>query len=370
MFQRLINGFSSTFRILVWRIIPVLILLACGIIGFLVGEPFGDALSRDPALATRPTGSMSLLSREQQLYMALSDGRASRRVEFDDLSEDMVKALLAREDSRYWNHSGVDWIGLVRALVVDLKHMSIKQGGSTITMQLMQHVYKRPEKGLVQSLQAKVFEVVMAIRAESWASREFKDRRKGKEALLANYLNIVSFGGNTRGIAEAVYQQFNGKKPADLTLGECAYMAGLLRSPTNNSAYKNEENARLARDKIRDRLLLLKWITPKEADNMNFFVGKHRKQLGQPGDGYTRVLATSEIASLTKEKKIPSDLDSLSGVEVVMTLDMDFQTKAQQILHDHLQRLEKLPGYCGRPGELDGAVAVVGGRTFTRRQFN
>lgn len=381
MFQRLINGFSAPVRILAWRIFPVVILLACGTVGYLVGEPFGDALSRDPALATRPNGSMRLLSREQRLYMVLSDGRASRRVEFDDLSENMVKALLAREDSRYWDHSGVDWIGLARAFVVDLKHMSIKQGGSTITMQLMQHVYGRPEKGLVESVQAKVFEVVMATRVESWATREFKDRRKGKEALLANYLNIVSFGGNTRGIAEAAYQQFNGKKPADLTLGECAYMAGLLRSPTHNSAYTNEENARLARDKIRDRLLLLKWITPKEAENMNFFVGKHRQQPGQPGDGYTRVLATSEIASLMREKKIPTDLDSLTGVEVVMTLDMEFQTKAQQILCDQLQRLEKLPGYGGRPGELDGAVvvfdhstggalAVVGGRNFTRRQFN
>jgi penicillin-binding protein 1A len=381
MFQRVINWISTLGGRLTWRVVRLGILLGCGIVGFLAGEPFWDALSRDPALAIRPPASVTLLNRDQRLYMALSDGRVSRRVAYDELPDYMVKAVLAREDSRYWTHFGVDLKGFARAFVTNLKSGRVRQGGSTITMQLVQHVYGRPEGNLLASLQEKVFEAVMAIRIELWASNEFKDRRAGKEALLTNYLNVVSFGHGTRGLAEAAYHQFNGKKPAEMTLGECAYMAGLLRAPSKNSAYINEENARLARDKIRDRLTALNWITPKEAENMNFYVGSHPKRPQQPGDGFTREVARKEISRLTAEGKVPKDLESLPGVEVVMTLDMEFQTQAQRVLREEIQSLERSPGYGGKPGELDGAVvvfdhstggalALVGGRDFTRRQFN
>jgi membrane peptidoglycan carboxypeptidase len=357
------------------------ILLAFAVVGFLVGDPFWDSLTRDLFQATRSPASITLLNREQRLYMALADGKASRRVTFDELPENMVKAILAREDCRYWEHFGVDPKGIARAFVANIKSGRVKQGGSTITMQLIQHVYGRPQDALLTALQAKVFEATLAVRAELWATGEFGNRRAGKEALLTNYLNVVSFGHGTRGIAEAAHHQFSGKKPAELSLGECAYLAGLLRAPSKNSAYINQDNARLARDTIRDRLLELEWITAREASDMDFYVGSNPKRPRQPGDGFTREMAGSELLRLKSEGKVPKEIDSMPGIEVVMTLDLDFQTKAQKILIEEIRKLERSPEYGGRPGELDGAVvvfdhstggalAVVGGCDFSRRQFN
>lgn len=363
-----------------WVLVAFLMLAALG--GFLLGEPFWDALSRDTTLATRPPAGLALLNREERPYLFLSNGRAVRRLNYDQISAYMIKSVLAREDCRYWDHHGVDPRSFARAFLVNLKHRQVKQGGSTITMQLVQHVYQREERGLVRALQAKVFEAILAIRIERWAAREFKNRRAGKEALLANYLNVVSFGHGTIGLAEAAHQQLNGKKPSDMTLGECAYFAGLLRAPSKNSAYINPENARLARDAIRKNLLKLEWITPQEAERMDFYVASRTPRTPpQPGDGYTRTLIRREISSMIDDGRLPARLVAMPGIEVVMTLDVDYQTQVHRILVEELQRIERSPGFRGRPGELDGAVvvfdhasggalAVVGGRDFSRRQFN
>src|SRR5690606_25358763 len=123
----------------------------------------------------------------------------------------------------------------------DLAARRISQGGSTLTMQLVDRAYPQSEDTLTQKLRTKWFEFVMATRLEWYALRQSGDRRTAKETILSAYLGHVEFGYQTVGIREASEFYFH-KTPADLTLGESAYLAGLIRGPSVNNAHYDAEN--------------------------------------------------------------------------------------------------------------------------------
>jgi len=150
-------------------------------------------------------------------------------VKLADVPPLLVKAILAVEDERFYSHSGVDPIGILRAMWVNIRRMSFQQGGSTLTQQLMKNFFLTDER----TLSRKVPEAIMALIAE---------RKYSKETILENYLNEIYLGLGAYGIAAASLTYFD-KAVNELTVPEAAYLAALPKAPTNYHPFRQRERA-------------------------------------------------------------------------------------------------------------------------------
>lgn len=337
------------------------------------------ALAR-PEWAFEPDAQATLLDGQDQPYLTWPEYGDRRPVTFHELPTDMVHAALAREDQRFFQHPGIDPIGVARAAKADWQSRSMRQGGSTITMQLVERVYGYPEGNALQKLQAKVFEMMMALRIEAHAALAHRSWRKGKEAVLAAYLSRVEYGYQTVGLREAAHFYF-GKKPEQLTLGECAYLAGVIRGPSVNNAYRNQENARQARDAVVANMERHGFITPMRADQVSFYVADQPFRKQRHGDGFLSAAVRRELDELASRGEIPADYLGAGRLQVHLALDPELQKFAETALKSKLQAIEKQRGFPGKKGELQGAVvaidnatgsilASVGGRDFDQLSYD
>ena len=154
------------------------------------------------------------------------DGAA---VPFKELPPYLPKAFIAIEDRRFYSHYGVDPIGLVRAVVANVLHRGVSQGGSTITQQLAKNLFLTQERTIWRKLQ----EAVLAV----WLERKFS-----KNEILELYLNRVYFGSGAYGV-EAAAQRYFGKSARQVKLAEAAMLAGLVKSPSRLAPSRNPDGA-------------------------------------------------------------------------------------------------------------------------------
>ncbi|MCA9565208.1 MAG: transglycosylase domain-containing protein, partial [Myxococcales bacterium] len=150
-------------------------------------------------------------------------------VPFDQIPQVMRDAVVAAEDADFYNHSGVDFAGALRAMYYNVRHGAMRQGFSSITQQVVKNLILTPER----AIRRKVQEVILAFRLEESLS---------KDEILALYLNEVYFGGNRYGVDEASRYYF-GHPVSEITLPEAALLAGLLPSPSRYNPYRHPERA-------------------------------------------------------------------------------------------------------------------------------
>src|ERR1700731_3465618 len=186
-----------------------------------------------------------------KIYSRLA-GSNRLRVSLDEVSPYFVDALLAREDTRFYQHPGVDWRGIFRALVRDILTRSAKEGASSITQQLARN--SLPLGG--RNLSRKLLEAMVALRIE----HDFT-----KQKILELYINRIYFGAGCYGVETASLAYF-GKNASKLNLSEAAILAGLIRSPNRFSPLKNPEGAAVQRNTVLDRMLDLKKISAAQAE--------------------------------------------------------------------------------------------------------
>jgi penicillin-binding protein 1A len=208
-----------------------ILLTACTFVVVMLGGGFLYFVLRlpDPILLT-------LDDRPPNLTILASDGtvlaeRGLRRgyVRLDRLPVYLPQAVIATEDRRFYNHLGVDPVGLVRAGVRNLAAGSVVQGGSTITQQLAKNLFLKPDRTMARKLE----EVMYAI----WLERRFT-----KDEILELYLNRVYFGGGTYGV-EAAARRYFGRSARSVTLTQAALLAGLLKAPSRYAPTRNVELA-------------------------------------------------------------------------------------------------------------------------------
>ena len=167
---------------------------------------------------------------------------------------DMQNAVIAMEDKDFFRHWGVSPKGIARALLRDIMHTRAAQGGSTITQQLSRNIFLKPEKTIAR----KIKEIFLSLQIESNFS---------KQEILQLYLNQIYFGaGNRYGVQSAAKFYF-GKNVPELTLAECALLAGIIPSPERFSPFSNPDNARLRRYLVLQRMVAEHYITQKEMDD-------------------------------------------------------------------------------------------------------
>src|SRR5438445_9259607 len=162
-------------------------------------------------------------------------------VPYDQLPHDLVNAVVAVEDAKFYQHGGYDLFGIVRAALKNLTAGHVRQGGSTIKQQLARNSFALKQK----TFRRKLLEIFLARRIEE---------SLGKQKIMELYLNRIYFGGGLYG-AEAAARGYFGKSAREMSLAECATLAGLVKTPNRLSPWTDRDNSREAREYARDRML-------------------------------------------------------------------------------------------------------------------
>src|ERR1700736_4069505 len=312
-----------------------------------------------------------------KIYSRLA-GANRLRVSLDQISPFFIDALLAREDTRFYQHKGIDWHGIVRELVRDLLSGSAKEGASSITQQLARN--SLPLGG--RTINRKILEAMVALRIE---------QKFTKQQILELYVNRIYFGSGCYGV-ETASQAYFGKNASKLNLSEAALLAGLIRSPNRFSPLKNPEGAALERNAVLDRMADLKKIPAAEAEQAKLArVNTHPKRLLQVQENYAMDAVQRDLNLILTQDQIDN-----GGLYIYTTLDPAVQSAAQQALETQLTRIERQPNFhhplkanyqLPENGEdssmpyLEGAIvcidnasggirALVGGRDYAQSKFN
>lgn len=267
-------------------------------------------------------------------------------VPLSNIPAHLKNAVIAVEDSRFWHHKGIDYIGIGRALVKDILHASLKEGGSTITQQLAKIMFLTPEK----TIQRKLREAQLAIRLE---------KELTKNEILELYLNRVYFGHGAYGV-EMASRLYFGKSVSDITLPEAALLAGLVKAPNTYSPYNN-----LVRSKERQEVVLARmeeegYIKPSErAAAKNHTI--HLSSLRANTDSYNYFL---EYIRQQLEQKYGVETVYKGGLRVYTTLNKNAQAYAQKALQEGLREVDKRRGWRGPIGHKDIEKSSGGLKSF------
>jgi penicillin-binding protein 1A len=262
-----------------------------------------------------------------------------RPVVFDKVPPLLVKAFLATEDSRFFEHRGVDVMGLARAALSLARTGSKSQGGSTITMQVARNFFLTPEK----TVKRKFSELLLALQVE---------QRLSKEQILELYLNKIFFGHRAYGVTAAADLYYD-KALDDLTLPEMAMLAGLPKAPSSNNPLTNPDRALERRNYVLRRMQELDYITAAEYEAA--VAAPDEAKLHQRDVG----LQAGYIAEMVRQEMIRryGDEAYARGFLVTTTVESWLQRSAQDALRVSLLDYDRRHGYRGPEGRVDVAGA-------------
>ncbi|MEH2152428.1 transglycosylase domain-containing protein [Nostoc sp.] len=241
-------------------------------------------------------------------------GEANREVvPLDRISPNLKRAVLASEDSHFYDHHGINPVGVGRAVVVNAVAGGVKEGGSTVTMQLVKNLFLSRKRAFTR----KLAEAVLAIRLEQILN---------KDQILEMYLNQVYWGHNNYGVQTAARSYFN-KSSEYLSLGESAMMAGLIQAPEEFSPFVSMKLAKQKQKEVLGRMLELNWISQSDYDNalkQEIKLGRIKSFQGSALPYVTNTVA-QELA-----KKFGRETLLKGGMRVQTTVDANFQMMAEE----------------------------------------
>ncbi len=304
-----------------------------------------------------------------------------------EVSTYFVDALLAREDSRFYHHGGIDWRGVARSILRNIKDGGMTQGASTLTMQLSRCSFDIRDK----TLHRKLLEAMLALRIE---------RTYDKNEILIHYMNRIYFGSGIYGV-ELASQAYFGKPARSMDLGEAAMLAGIIRGPNRFSPFRHYEDAVRERNTVLDRMLLHGFVTAAEveaAKGIEIAI-QDPFRISERQNSYAMDVVRRDLELILAERDTEE-----GGLRIITSLDLDLQRTAEQSLESRLAEVETRAGYVHptrevylkrvadvvaaapsaavpTPDYLQGAVvvidnatggirALVGGRSFEESQYN
>lgn len=285
-------------------------------------------------------------------------------VEYNQISDYVLQGTVACEDERFYNHSGVDFIGSMRALVVNVLGGSL-EGGSTITQQLVRNTMLSDEMQEI-SFKRKIREMFLAMKVEEMYS---------KEEILLMYLNTINYGSGAYGI-EAASERYFSKHASELTLAEAATLIGIPQSPNYNEPIDYPDNAKNRRNLVLDRMVTNGYISTAEADS----VRNEDIVLNTTAPSINGIVAYPYFASyvrnqlLNENGKYAFSTAELfkGGLDIVTTLDISDQQAAEEACRNKAKQAGAI--FEVAMAAIDNTnghiVAMVGGDNYDETQVN
>ena len=324
-----------------------------------VPEPLGRIIETPPTEIFAATGER----------LMIIGGREA--VPLNRISPYFIKAVIATEDHRFWDHHGLDKLRTVKALLITLFERGRIQGASTITQQLSKNLFFSYRRTYMRKFR----ELLVALQIETQYS---------KREILEAYLNQIPFGVGAYGIEQAA-RSFFGKPALELNLAESALLAGLPKSPTRYNPYRYFERAKKRQQLVLQRMTAVGYTTAEEAEaafQAELQLTPHFA--GKPKSSYFLDLVLNDL-----EERYGPEVVYHGGLKVSTTLDPQQQAWAIESLQNGLLKLDQLMGI-DRSGDADsasalthpqgalvaiecnsGAVkALVGGRDYSETEFN
>jgi penicillin-binding protein 1A len=249
-----------------------------------------------------------------------AEGRNRQKVPWSRISPWVIKATVAVEDKRYWQHGGIDPIGITRAFWADVSEGKVVQGGSTITQQLVRNLYISRERTFTRKLR----EACLAVKlADKWS----------KQKILTSYLNQIYYGSQAYGV-EAASQTYFSKHAKKLTLAQAALLAGLPQAPSKYDPFANPRAARVRRKQVLRAMLSTGAISRHQYrkvvrnHSLHLKAGELYKKIRQPYFfGYVR----DELVRVYGEARVRH-----GGLRVYTTIDPRLQSAARKAIQDTL----------------------------------
>ncbi len=291
-----------------------------------------------------------------RVLASLHDEANREVVPLNRISPHLKRAVLAIEDSSFYQHPGINPASIMRAFLSNLEQGRTVEGGSTVTMQLVKNLFLTPQR----KISRKVVEAVLSLRLEQILD---------KDDILELYLNQVYWGHNNYGVETAAQSYFN-KSAADLTLAESAMMAGLIQAPEQYSPFLNYQLAKQRQSLVLSRMRDLEWITPEEekaARAQPLLVG----QVTSFRSSILPYVTTAVEQELNNRFGRESVLKG--GMRIQTTVDYNFQRMAEESVKRSYRNLG------GRVGQIALVAvdprthfvkAMVGGVDYEKSQFN
>lgn len=310
------------------------------------------------ALTFERKGTITIKAMDGQVLQKL--GPATQEyLTYDEIPASLIQAFIAAEDRRFYEHRGIDYRGIARALAANLRNRDVVEGASTITQQLARIVFLDQER----SLQRKFKEALLAYKLE---------QELGKEKILERYLNLVYLGAGAYGVADAAWIYF-GKSVEELTVSEIALIAGMAPAPSAYSPLTDVAAARRQRDTVISRMLDTGVITQSQAQQA--YQTEISTTPNEPKYLYSEFpYFTIYVQKQLTQLLTPDELEA-GGLVVETSLNAEWQRAAETTLESVIERYSRWQrfqqGAIVALDPLTGEIrAMVGGTDFEDSQFN
>ena len=338
------------------RLILILGIVGCFALGGAVLGAYFGIIENAPKLNTE-----DIVPEEYTSILYDQDGNEVDRLHYEENREyvklsqiplDLQHAVIAIEDERFYEHNGIDIRGMFRALVVNIKNMDLSQGASTITQQLMKNEALTADKTFTRKIQ----EQYLAVTFEKELTKSLGSKKAAKDYILELYLNTIALNHGLNGVQSASLFYF-GKDVSELTLAECACIAGITKNPSAYSPISNPENNKQRQTLVLNNMLEQGYITQAEYDEAiaediySKLVGKSTSEddMGGATHNYFVDSAISALAEQLQDEEVMGskkmskqqayDLIYSGGLQIYLTMD----SSMQDIMEESFKKDELFP---------------------------
>ena len=308
-----------------------------------------------------PDFASIVYDREEHIIGFFYTGKFRLYTPYREMPDTLIKAVITAEDERFFEHKGIDPLGILRAAITDISKGKVVQGGSTITQQLAKLIYLSPKR----TIDRKLKELALA--------RELEEKLT-KEEILELYLNYVYLSNGAYGVKAAAWTLFGITDLKQLTPAQCALLAGIIRGPEYYNPFKYPERAKRRRNFILKKMLKAGYISKQEYEKAIEEPLTPLKKPNRPRTaGYDLDLVKFEIA---RKGIVPYNSIFSRGYTIKTTIDEEIQNFAQEVLskydqkYSELHKLEDLQCAGMAINKKGEVLFVVGGKDYKTSKFN
>lgn len=307
-----------------------------------------------PSINIKNSNEIQIFDKEENIIYQGSS--TNKWVSLDEISEDVINAVISTEDKNFYNHLGFDYLRIAKAMYLNIKNGTIVQGASTISQQYVKNLFLDFD----QNWERKIEEAFLTLELEMHYS---------KEEILEGYLNTINFGQGNYGIESASNYYFN-KHASELSLEEAIMLAGIPKNPSNFNPISDYDTAVNRAQVVANCMIDNNYLTEDEANSL--FQNKLEIYGKRDSNNLSTLMYYQDAVmnELNNIKTIPKSLIESGGLKIYTNLDMNAQTSLEKALNENMLEDETQVASVMVEPSTGKVIALAGGRDYALSQYN